>query len=226
VLTRGVTLVLALALGDGVDLVDEKSPPPEAAPEAPRPALLPPVAPKGKPVAAVSPPSAHERALRWSPWVAVHANWGLSAKPGIAPQMGLTVGQTQWQLLAQLSYTPPASAPSTQGIDSSYSALVGALGVCARLPLGAWSLAGCGTFELGAIHGSSQGAFQNGSATAPWYAAGPSLVLSAPLSGALCLRVAGGVSIGFDPPHFAIRGLREVYVVSRAVPALSLGLSL
>ncbi len=91
--------------------------------------------------------------------------------------------------------------------------------------LSGWSFAGCGVLELGAVHGSAGGAFQDGSATAPRYAAGPLLVLTAPLSG-VALRASGGVSTGFDPPHFAIRGLRDLYVVSRAVPAVSLGLSL
>jgi len=222
VLKRGVTLVLALALGDGVDLVDEKSAPPEAAPEPPKP-----IAPPPKPAPLPPPPSPKpDRGLHWAPWLAGSAAWGLSAKPAFAPQIGLAVGHRHWQALAQLSYAPPRSAPRVQGIDSSYNAFVGALGACARLPLAMWSLAGCGVFELGVVHGRSGGAFQDGSATAPWYAAGPLFVLTAPLAGGVALRAAGGFSIGFDPPHFAIRGLRDVYVVSRVVPAVSLGFSL
>jgi hypothetical protein len=50
-------------------------------------------------------------------------------------------------------------------------------------------------------------------------------VLSAPIHRALKLRVAGGVAIAFDPPHFAIQSFREVYVVSRVVPSVSVGIA-
>jgi hypothetical protein len=222
VLKRGVTLVLALALGDGVDLVDEKAAPAEAVAEPPKPPPPRPLQPKPAPPI---PEPKLDRGWHWAPWLAASATWGLSGKPAFAPQIGLAIGQRHWQALAQLSYAPARAAPSMQGIDSSYSAFVGAAGACARLPLATWSLAGCGVFELGAIHGSSVGAFQDGSATAPWYAAGPLFVLTAPLAGGVALRIAGGFGIGFDPPHFAIRGLRDVYVVARVVPAVSLGLS-
>ena len=227
VLKRGVTLVLALALGDGVDLVDEPAPPPPPVDVPEPPAAPPPPVARPKPPVPVAPVAiAPSSEVRWSPWLAATGASGLTAKAALGPQIGLELGQLHWHALAQLSYWPSASAPRAQGIDSSYSAFIGALGGCGRVPFGAWSLSACATFEAGVVRGASAGAFQDGAATAPWYAVGPSLVLAAPLSGSLKLRVAGGLSVAFEPPHFAIRGFREVYVVSRYVPALTLGLAL
>ena len=226
VLKRGVTLVLALALGDGVDLVDEKAPPPADEPPAPpAPPKPPPPAPRAKPRIGLVP--ARPRAgLRWAPWLAATGAWGLNGKPSLGPQLGLEVGPAYFQGLAQVSYYANAAAEPVQGIDSSFSALVGAVGGCGRLPVGAWAFAACAVFEVGGIHGSASGAFRNSSSTAPWYAVGPSFVVTAPLHRALKLRLAASLSVALDPPHFAIQGLRDVYVVSRSVPALSLGLAL
>ncbi len=224
VLKRGVTLVLALALGDGVDLIDEKSAPPPAE-QAPK--AVPPPLPKPKPKPNAPPlAKAPSASLLWEPWLAASGTSGLSARPALAPELGLAVGQRHWLMTARVSYLPPASAPSLQDIDSSFSAFVAGLGACGRLPAGAWSFAGCAVFEAAAVHGSSQGAFQDSTATAPWYAVGPELVMLAPLAGPLKLRAAVGLAVSLDPPHFAIRGLREVYVVSRVVPTVSLGCSL
>jgi hypothetical protein len=226
-LERGVTLVLALALGDGVDVVDEKSAAPDTAPsaplEAPKPA--PPPAPPKAPPAPPAPPREPHAALRWAPWLAAAGSYGLIAKPALGGQIGLELGQTHWQTNARATVWPTGSAAEVQGIDSSFFALVGGLAGCGRVPLDAWTLSACANLEVGAIRGSARGALQNNARTAPWYAAGPSLVLNAPLYGRTKLRVEAGLSVGFDPPHFAIRGLRDVYVVSRFVPAASLGVS-
>ena len=226
-LERGVTLILALALGDGVDVVDEKSAPPEA-PSKPPPPPPPPVpAPTSPKVPLATLPKASEQRapLRWEPWLAAAGSSGLVAKPALGAQLGLALGQEHWQANARATLWPSGSAAPVQGIDASFFAAIGGLAGCARLPLAAWALSACANLEVGAIHGSARGALQDSAATAPWYAAGPSLVLAAPLAGRVKLRLEAGLSLAFDPPHFAIRGLRDVYVVSRFVPAASLGVS-
>lgn len=231
VLKRGVTLVLALALGDGVDLVDEKAPlePTEAPP--PAPLLAPPVPRK---VPAPAPKLADARAqggLRASPWLAASGAWGQTAKPAFGAQLGLELGQVHWQALAQVSFYPARAADAVQGIEAAYGSLIGALGGCARAPLRAWSLSACASFEVGGIRGSSRSAshaaFSGGSSTAPWYAVAPGLVLTGPIAGRLKFRLAATLSVALDPPHFAVHGVSgNVYEVARFVPALSLGLSL
>jgi hypothetical protein len=224
-LERGVTLVLALALGDGVDVVDEKSAAPDTAPPAaPEPAKPPPAPPKPPPAPPAA-PRERRAALRWAPWLAAAGSYGLIGKPALGGQIGLELGQEHWQTNARVTLWPVGSADPVQGIDSSFFALVGGFAGCGRVPLAAWALSACANLEVGAIRGSARGAVQNNAATAPWYAAGPSLVLNAPLYGRTKLRLEAGLSVGFDPPHFAIRGLRDVYVVSRFVPAASLGVS-
>lgn len=221
VLTRGVTLVLVLALGDGVEIVDEKPPEPEPAkkPEPP-----PPPPPKPRPLT-LRPPLPSDP-LRASPWLSAIGTWGASAKPAFGPQLGVELGREHWRALLEIAYFPPVSADPVSGIAARYSALTGALGGCARLPVGGWAFAGCAAFELGLVRGASSGAFQDGAATAPWLAAGPRVVVHAPLVARLKLRAALGLSVAFEPPRFAIRDLGEVHSVARFVPSASLGLSL
>jgi hypothetical protein len=234
VLKRGVTLVLALALGDGVDLIDEKALPTTlpTAPEGGEPPVSP--APAVAPKPAASEPSSDTREpeliaqrepLRWSPWLAAAGAWGLVGKASLGSRFGLTVHQTHWAAFSHVTLWPRESAPDVEGVASSFSALSGALGGCARSPLAAWSLSACASFEVGVIRGSSQGAFRDGSASAPWYALGPSLVLIAPIYGSIALRAEAGLSIAPSPPHFALHSFGDVYDVSRFVPVASLGIA-
>ena len=223
VLKRGVTLVLALTLGDGVDVVDEP-----AAPEPPpkQPEAAPPVKkswpPPGAPPARVAPVEQHAR-LRFSPWLAASGAWGLVKKPSFGPQLGLAVGKAHWQARADVTLWPPVDGARYQNVDSSFMAFIGAVGACARALPSAWSLAACGTFQVGAIHGSSSGAFRDGASTAPWYAVAPSVVVTAPAP--VAIRLEASLAIAFEPPRFALQYAGDVYTVSRFVPAASLGLS-
>ena len=231
VLKRGVTLVLALALGDGVDLVDEKAPPePAEAPPQP-PAVAPPVPRKMPPPAPKLTAPRVQAGLRATPWLALSGAWGQTAKPAFGPQLGMELGQIHWHALAQVSFYPARAADAVQGIEAAYGSLFGALGGCARAPLRAWSVSACLSFEVGGIRGSSRAAsqpvFEGGSAIAPWYAVAPALVVTGPLAGRLHFRFAAALSIAKDPPHFAVHGVNgSVFEAARFVPALSLGLSL
>jgi len=224
VLKRGVTLVLALTLGDGVDVVDEPAAP-EAPPKKPEnpPAAKKPVPPPAAAPPARAQPSDRNAKLRFSPWLAASGAWGLVQKPSFGPQLGLAVGKASWQARADVTFWPPVDGARYQNIDSSYLAFVGALGACARTLPSGWSLAACGTLQVGAIHGSSNGAFRDGSATAPWYAVAPSVVATAPAP--VAVRLEASLAIAFEPPRFAIQYADDVYTVSRFVPALSIGLS-
>lgn len=226
VLKRGVTLVLALTLGDGVDVVDEAqaakadAPEPDASPDRPAPA---------KPASVVAPAQPAKRAgpelatLRFSPWLAASGAWGLLRKPSFGPQLGVALGKPHWQARVDVTFWPPVAGARYQNIESSYLAFVGALGGCARIMPAGWSLAGCAGLQIGVIHGSSQGALSDGSATAPWYAVAPSVVVTAPAP--VAVRLEASVAVALDPPRFAIRYVADVYTVSRLVPALSIGLS-
>ncbi len=228
VLKRGVTLVLALTLGDGVDVVDE-----DVANTKPKPAdraadRKPEPPPPSPPSVALTPsPPPADRAvdgLRWSPWLAANGGWGLLREPSFGAQLGLGLGKRHWQTRFDATFWPPVAGARFQGVDASYFAFVGAVGACGRWPFAGWSFAGCATLQIGALHGASTGAFRDGAATAPWYAAAPSLVVTAPFYGPVAVRLEAAVAIAFDPPRFALRYAQDVYAVSRFVPALSLGL--
>ena len=223
VLKRGVTLVLALTLGDGVDVVDEPAAPepPSKPPESP-PATEKPSPPAAKPSARVD-SAEHDARLRFSPWLAASGAWGLVRKPSFGPQLGLAVGKARWQARADVTFWPPVDGARYQNIDSSYLAFIGAVGACARALPSGWSLAACGTVQVGVIRGSSSGAFRDGSATAPWYAVAPSVVVTAPAP--IAVRLEASLAIAFEPPRFAIQYADDVYTVSRFVPAVSIGLS-
>jgi hypothetical protein len=53
----------------------------------------------------------------------------------------------------------------------------------------------------------------------------PSLVLTAPMYGPLKVRLEASLSIALDPPRFAVESLGDVYIVSRFIPAMSVGLA-
>ncbi len=225
VLKRGVTLVLALTLGDGVDVVDEEVA--DARPKADdgaKPAPKP-LSPAALPAPPRAPSVDHAvDGFRWSPWLAANGGWGLLREPSFGAQLGLAVGERHWQSRLDATFWPPVAGARFQGVDSSYFAFVGAIGACGRWPLAGWSFAGCATLQIGAIHGTSTGAFRDGAASAPWYAAAPSVVVTAPFYGPVALRLEGAVAIAFKPPRFAIQYAEDVYTVSRFVPAVSLGL--
>jgi hypothetical protein len=223
VLKRGVTLVLALTLGDGVDVVDESAPASSANPsELAAPPKKPESPPQPRPTFATGAnPPPDRAAWRVSPWIAANGAWGLLHKPSLGPQIGVGVGKGHWQARIDATFWPPVAGARFQNVDSSYLAFVGALGGCARTRGPGWSFAGCAALQVGAIHGSSEGALHDGSATAPWYAIAPSVVVAGPR--AFPVRVEASLAIAFDPPRFAIRYADDVYTVSRFVPALSVG---
>jgi hypothetical protein len=229
VLKRGVTLVLALTLGDGVDVVDEaadaSAKPSGADTDADRKPAPPPRSVAEPRVAVAPPPDDRAGRLGFSPWLAASGAWGLLRKPSFGPQLGLALGlgKSHWQARADVTFWPPVAGERFQNIESSYLAFVGAVGACLRAVPNRWSLAGCATLQVGVIHGSSQGALHDGSATAPWYAAAPSIVVTAPAP--LAVRLEASLAIAFAPPRFAIQYAEDVYAVSRFVPALSIGLS-
>jgi hypothetical protein len=222
VLKRGVTLVLALTLGDGVDVVDDSAPDtsakpgaPPAPPRKPEPPLTAPPFVTGRD------PSPDHASWRVSPWIAANGALGLVPKPSLGPQIGVSLGKGHWQTRIDATFWPLVAGARFQNVDSSYLAFVGALGGCARTVAPGWSFAGCAALQVGAIHGSSEGALHDGSATAPWYAVAPSVVVAG--SRSFPVRVEASLAIAFDPPRFAIQYAGDVYTVSRFVPALSVG---
>src|SRR5262249_52006982 len=160
-----------LALGDGVEMIDDKPSPAATEPEPapPRPAPEPPDA-----LARPQRDAETQRSSwRWSPWIGAASAWGLLAEPSVGNRMGLAFGKLCWEAVADVTFWPTVSGARLDAIDASFLAVIGALGACARAPLGPSSIAACASFEAGVIRGKSLGAWRDGSATAPWYAVRP-----------------------------------------------------
>lgn len=226
VLKRGVTLVLALALGDGVDVMDEKpedAPPatPERAPrQAPAPPPPPPRPRRDSPMN-----SAKTDTLAFVPALSGTIASGFLGKAAFGAQLSLTGETRHFAAFAEASAWPEQTTAHVQGVAAQLEALSGALGACARDPLGALALSACARFTLGAIHARSEGAFRNGASTAPYFALGPALVLTAPLAGKVQLRAEAALDIALAPPQFEEQNFGRIYAVSSVIPLLSLGLA-
>ncbi len=227
VLKRGVTLVLALALGDGVDLVDEKpddappvpkEPTPKTAPSSPPPAR--------RPTRLVPAPIQPEKSpLQLVPALSGGASSGLLGSAAFGAQLSLAGQTRRFAVLAEVPFWPTQTAARVEGVSAQLFALSGVLGGCARQPLGALAWLGCARVTAGLIHARSAGAYRDDASTAPYYAVGPALVLVAPLGGPVALRVEAALDVSIAPPRFEERDFGTLDAVSRLVPSLSLGLA-
>ena len=84
-------------------------------------------------------------------------------------------------------------------------------------PLAVLSLAACASFRAAALRAQTEGALEEGGATAPYFGVGAFAGLTFPREGVLRVRLEGGFAISLDRPRFAIDNLREVHRVSAFV---------
>ena len=233
-LRKAATLVLALAYGDGIDIKEDASDAgaaeDAAGPKSPSPSPSP--SPPSATVATTTPP--RDEAERGRPpegrshftsWVAATFSSGFIGDSGTGAEAGLGWGGRSLSVFGRFSAFPPGTAASSGGVSAELSAVAGALGGCATWPRAAVTLQVCLAFEAGALHAHSDGAVVEGSATAPWLALNPALVLLVPVSRPLALRAELGALIPFTAPHFDVAPLGTVYVPSRLAPRASLGIS-
>ena len=226
VLRRGVTLVLALALGDGIDVIAEDEA--EATPpEAPPPTKAPPVPSPPPAKVAHEPPEKQAKNANFHVVPALSAVFahGFLGSAAFAAQPSLALSLTHFVAFTEVGLWPMQTAARVQGVSARLEALSGTLGVCAREPFGAFAISGCARGTIGVVHGRSVGAFHDGESTAPDTALGPALVLMTPLAGAVRLRFEAALDFSLAPPSFDERDFGTIYRVSRVVPQLSLGLA-
>lgn len=224
-LGREVTLVLALAFGEGVELVpdEEAAPMPEPAPPPQKPATP----PSRKPEPA--PPPERERARAESSFRgAVFLGGGvlLRALPSPALQgvLGAELGTRHWWLEPRLSFVPRVEDPLERGVRARYDGLGGALGACVGTALGPTLWSGCALISATALRGRSEGAPDDGSAIAPWYSAGPLAAVAWPEPSTLALRLEGALLTSLTRPEFTVGGLGEAHAVPRFAASAALAL--
>ncbi len=249
-LARAATLVVALALGVGVDEIDVAPRPPEEprprAPPRPRvveaPPTPPPVAPAPPPITpapppptfapapvaivVVSPPVAPPR-LAWILAVDASATRGPLPGTSFGAGVGLEGGRGRFSAALRFeTWLPEDEATAAVGVRARYTGVGGALAGCAvAARAGRFTLAGCAGVRAAALHGASSGALTDGGATAPWYAAVPALRTRTRLTRAIFLDVGVELAASLNRPRFALDNLGDIYEVPRLVPAAMLGLA-
>lgn len=224
-LGREVTLVLALAFGEGVELVpdDEAATAPAPAPP-PKRAAVPPRQRKAAPPP--KPDNQRGEASNFRGAVFLGGGVLLRALPSAALQgvLGAQLGTTQLWLEPRLSLVPRVEDHLERNVGARYDGLGGALGACAGTALGPTLWSGCGLFSATALRGRSSGAPEDDSAIAPWYSAGPLAAVTWPEPSTLALRLDGALLTSLNRPEFTVGGLGEAHTVPRFVASAALGL--
>jgi hypothetical protein len=253
-LARATALVLALALYDPGEVATKAPPAPdeprsEAAPRRhTSPTSESKATPEPAPTAAEpSPPLAHPADLSPSlpPTVAASAPplsrppsvWALAADArasrgplpalNLALSLGVDARRGRWLAKLRLVGSAPteqasATAPDVRGRYQAWGASFAAC-VVAR-PDARLALAGCGEVEASLLLATATGAASDGSAFAPWYAAGPTALARIRVSRRARLELGAGLGVSIDRPRFALRHLGDIYEVPRLVPNAALGI--
>ena len=245
-LEREVTLVLAVAFGEGVELVEEdtheagsqpgaapatsaeRSPGAGAAAEA-----VPSKTSTGATHAApettrtTAPPErdgVHGRARRKAR-VAAFVGGGVQFNTLPSPASLLVAGvQLGWQRFwfePRFVWLPSVSDTLERGVQAQYHGYGGALVACHGVPPFSWSISTCLGWEGIALHGSSSGASESDSAVAPLFAGVLGLAWEWPARGFVSLRLEGQLHFAFNEPRFVVEGLGEAHKVPLLSPSLA-----
>ena len=226
-LGREVTLLLALAFGEGVELLpdepeatDAKLSPatPESPPEkAPTPA---PVAPDSK-----GDPSAEKSSV--TPWlrIAPFAGGGilLRALPGVAAHAfaGADIGWRHVWIAPRIDALPRVDDALQRGVDARYDGLGGSLSLCLGEPALSAVFGVCAMGGAMAVRGRSWGATESGTAVAPWYTAGAAISATWPERGVIGVRLSAALLFSLNHPRFVVEGLGQAHEIPLLVPSLN-----
>jgi hypothetical protein len=220
-LVRGLTLVLALAFGPGVELMNlEPAPPAPVAPSPREPVVISAAAPAATIVLDDEAPPRRGLGVALS----AEARSAIGWLPSIA--LGLGVGARHaWSW---------GSVGLHAGLWLPERALVG--GAEARLMVGSLTLLGClhpldATLRLAVcvgaesafVHGSATGTDRDATEVAPWYGGvarvDAELMIDSPVRPYLSSEVA----VGVYRPRFTIAGGEDVHELGWVLPGLALG---
>jgi hypothetical protein len=234
-LGREVTLVLALAFGEGVEISSEpvsntERPPPEApkpAPPTPKPKPPQPArarAPVAEPPA--PPPLADPNHFGVALFAGGGVLWG--ALPDLAGLAfaGVELGTRRLWLAPRLNLVPRVNDSLERNVRARYDALGGALAGCGARPAARFLFAACVGAGATAVRGRSWGATTAESATATWYTASAGVSATFPETGIVSLRLEGGLLVSLNRPRFVVEGLGDAHTVARLAPNVGLALLL
>jgi hypothetical protein len=245
-LEREVTLVLALAFGEGVEIV-EPGPPTSgettagatatgaATATAPAPAeapakqqlvvpvpVTPPVTETKEPREAEQP--AKPLRLPLAAFLGGGVLLGALPSPAAALTVGIDVGSGRLWFAPRFAWLPGVDESLPRGVVAQFSGVGGSLSGCLGFPAASFVLGGCAGASGLALRGASQGATESGSSIASWYAATASLLSQWPTRSVLGVRLEAELGVSLNTPSFVVEGLGSVHDVPRLTGRVSAGL--
>jgi len=232
-LEREVTLVLALAFGEGVELLSEKErePPPKSAPQRAADATRP-AEPTGKtaqksspaPTSTVKAPpiettAAPKERLRAAVLAGGGALFGTLPSPAGFVTAGATFGGRRLWLDARLLWIPRVEQTLARGVSARYVGFGGALSGCGALTPDP-ALSACLALEGAALGARSSGATESVQSIAPLFSVAPAVAWQWPSRGLLSLRLEAALHVALHEPRFVVLGLGDAYRVPLLSPSL------
>lgn len=237
-LEREVTLVLAVAFGEGVELVSDKEreTPPSATSQgsattqkengpgsaephdkaAPKPSSAP-AAPV--PASLANPRSPSNEHLRAAVLAGGGALFGTLPSPAGFVTAGATFGSRQYWLDARLLWIPRVEQALERGVRARYQGVGGALSGCAAIPP-AKALSVCVALEAAALSGRASGATESVQSIAPFFSVAPLIGWQWPSHGPLSLRLEAALHVALSEPRFVVVGLGEAHRVPLLSPSV------
>ena len=212
-LLRAVTLVLALAYGEGVELRTDDE---EEEPEARAPAVVPTSveargdAPIAEPPRVASPSL---DAVRLFVLGELGTLVGLLPEASFAGALGVEVGSAYWRARLRLAASPGAARSLAEGASAQLVGMSAGLEGCAGAPVDAIRGEACAGVVLYGVHGRAQGLADAREALAPLVSLRGALSVGV-ATGAIEVRLVGGVEWASSQPRFEVIGLGTVHVVS------------
>jgi hypothetical protein len=226
---RAVTLVLALAYGEGVALrVDEPSPAPIA------PAVIADEAPSAQAREATSedairaggstPTASTPSSLRAGLFVEVGAVAGVLPAPSFEGAIGVELGEPFWRARVRASVAPHAEIDLGENVLARFIAMSGSIEGCGGAPIGIVRGEACAGVVVAGLYGRAIGTALDREALAPWIGLRASLGVGITLD-RVELRLIAALIGNPVPPRFAITGLGDVHRVADVSGHGALGLA-
>jgi hypothetical protein len=214
--------------------LEPAKPTPEPAPATAEPQLPPPrpspadLAPSAPTTIAALPPPRSSQASAWALAAEARASRGPLPELNLGFSVGVDARRGRGLRKLRLVGGAPTEQASSAAPDvSGHYQAWGASGLAcvvaraeARL-----AVAGCGEIGASLLVASASGAARDGSAFAPWYAAGPTVLARIHMSRRLRLDLGAGLGVSIDRPRFSLLHLGDVYEVPRFVPNATVGIS-
>ncbi|MCE9577675.1 MAG: hypothetical protein K8W52_31280 [Deltaproteobacteria bacterium] len=215
---RAVTLVLALAFGEGVALRadDPPAPPPVPSPSpSPTPTPSPSLTPS---ILATSSP----RALHTTLGVEAGVATGVLPTAALESAVMVELAATHLGVRARLSLAAPETLAMTDGVHARFTGLGGSVDACGLAPRAHLRLDACAGLALATVLASATGTAADHDVIAPWLGVRGTLGAAWRMR-ALELRLTSTLVWNTARPRFAITGLGDVNRVDDVSLHLALG---